>query len=85
LVELLLEFSDASIHALEHLRETISLSDLSLAVKYLKEADTIYIAGFRRSFPVASYLFYGLHRTNKRVHLIDGLAGMCSAFEGDHL
>ena len=77
-LELLSEFSDASIHSLEHLRETINRRDLSRAVRYLNKADTIYVAGFRRSFPVASYLFYALHRINKRVHIIDGLAGMRS-------
>ena len=77
-IELLTEFSDASIQSLEHLRETVNRRDLSRAVKYLSKADTIYVAGFRRSFPVASYLFYALHRNNKRVHIIDGLAGMLS-------
>lgn len=76
--DLLSEFSEASILALKHLRENINRRDLSRAVRYLDKADTIYVVGFRRSFPVAAYLYYALCRSRRRVRIIDGLAGMRS-------
>jgi DNA-binding MurR/RpiR family transcriptional regulator len=36
----------------------------------------IFVAGFRRSFPVAAYLAYMLGKAGKRAVLVDGVAGM---------
>lgn len=46
------------------------------AVGLLDKAETIYVAGVRRSFPVASYTAYALQHTRKRVVQISGLGGM---------
>ena len=42
----------------------------------LAEADTIYIAGLRRSFSVAAYLTYALSHLECRPILLDGMGGM---------
>jgi DNA-binding MurR/RpiR family transcriptional regulator len=34
------------------------------------------IMGFRRSFPVASYLAYSLQQVGKRVFFLDGVGGL---------
>ncbi len=46
------------------------------AVKLLDKAETIYVAGVRRSYPVASYTAYALQHTQKRIIQISGLGGM---------
>jgi hypothetical protein len=42
----------------------------------IDKAETVYVVGFRRSFPVASYLAYSLQQLNKRTLFIDGVAGL---------
>src|SRR5688572_27731360 len=46
------EFVEGNLLALTHLRESIDAKALSAAVKLIAQADTVYVAGFRRSFPV---------------------------------
>ncbi|GLV30291.1 sigma factor regulator FecR [Sphingobium sp. TomTYG75] len=74
--ELLSEFVQGNILALENLNHAVGSRELSEAIKMLHEAETIFIAGFRRSFPVASYLAYMLGQAGKRTVLVDGLAGL---------
>lgn len=74
--ELLREFSDSNIIALEHLKESISAAELERAVDLIVQANNVYLVGLRRSFPVAAYLAYALRHIDKPAHLIDGLAGM---------
>ena len=50
--------------------------DLAHAVKLISQADTVYVAGFRRSFPVAAYLAYSLLQVDKKTVFIDSLGGM---------
>jgi DNA-binding MurR/RpiR family transcriptional regulator len=45
-------------------------------VKLMSQADTIYVAGFRRSFPVAAYIAYSLHQVDKKTVFIDSVGGM---------
>ncbi|MBM4195475.1 MAG: MurR/RpiR family transcriptional regulator [Gammaproteobacteria bacterium] len=76
---LLQEFADNNALALEHLKSSVPRGDLEAAVHLIRQAETIFLIGLRRSFPVASYLAYALpHVENKRAWLIDGLAGMLS-------
>jgi len=70
------EFVEANLLALTHLREAIDAKALSAAVKLIAQADTVYVAGFRRSFPVAAYLAYSLHQVDKKTVFIDGIGGM---------
>lgn len=75
--ELLQEFADGNIIALEHVKESVARADLDVAVNLIRDADIVYLIGLRRSFPVAAYLAYALrHVDNKRACLIDGFAGM---------
>lgn len=81
--ELLQEFADANIIALEHLKGSIRKADLEKAVALIREAAAVYIIGLRRSFPVASYLAYALrHVDEKRAYLLDGVAGMLAEQSG---
>jgi DNA-binding MurR/RpiR family transcriptional regulator len=45
-------------------------------VRLIAEAESVYLVGLRRSFPVAAYLAYALRHADKRAYLVDGLAGM---------
>ncbi len=74
--ELLREFTQGNIAALQHLNESTRKSDLELGVRMIEEAEAVYLVGLRRSFPVAAYLAYALRHADKRAYLVDGLAGM---------
>lgn len=73
---LLHEFIEGNILALQNLGQTISEKDLAAAVKLISKASTVYVAGFRRSFPISSYLAYSLQQVGKRVLFVDGVAGL---------
>lgn len=70
------EFADSNILALEHLKSSVRKVDLERAVEMIRAANAVYLVGLRRSFPVASYLAYALRHVDKRAHLLDGVAGM---------
>jgi len=75
--ELLQEFADSNVVALQHLKQSIRRQDLEKAVALIRDADCVYLVGLRRSFPVAAYLAYALrHVDDKRAYLVDGVAGM---------
>ena len=74
--QVLAEFVEGNTLALENLAKMVSRDELARAVKLLVQAETVFIAGFRRSFAVASYLAYSLHQADKRTVLIDGIGGM---------
>ncbi|WP_326525147.1 MurR/RpiR family transcriptional regulator [Sphingomonas sp.] len=73
---LLAEFVEGNTLAIDNLLQTVSGSDMRAAVDSIRDADTIYVAGFRRSFPVASYLAYSLLQAEKRTVFVDGVAGL---------
>ncbi|MGN7159784.1 MurR/RpiR family transcriptional regulator [Sphingomonas sp. SAFR-052] len=77
--DLLAEFVESNQLALEHLLETVNAADMRAAVDLIDKADTVFVMGLRRSFPVASYLAYSLLQTGKRVVFIDGIAGLAQA------
>jgi DNA-binding MurR/RpiR family transcriptional regulator len=70
------EFVEGNTIALQNLAQTVSEDDMSRAVKMIDKAETVYVVGFRRSFPVSSYLAYSLQQVNKRTLFIDGVAGL---------
>lgn len=72
----MMEFVNGSNLALGNLPQTVSAQDLEDAIAQVASADTIYIIGYRRSFPVASYLAYSFQQTGKRTTFIDGIAGL---------
>ena len=73
---LLSEFIDGSVLALRNLNETVTAEQMKAAVQLVAKAEFIQVAGFRRSFPVASYLAYSLQQLGKRVLFIDGVGGL---------
>jgi len=70
------EFAESNIIALEHLREAVRKEDLDRSIDLMQGAHTVYMAGVRRAFPVAAYLAYSLSHVEKRAFLLDGVAGM---------
>ncbi len=74
--QVLSEFVEGNVMALQHLGETVDKASLAAAVDLIAQADTVYVAGFRRAFPVAAYLAYSLHQVDKRTVLVDSVGGM---------
>jgi len=74
--DLLAEFTEGDILALQNLRATIKRSEMTRAVRLITQASTLYVIGMRRSFPVASYLAYSCLRVGKRTVLVDGVGGL---------
>ncbi len=74
--QLLSEFAEGNILALQNLNHAISAQSLTQATGMLSEAVTVFVVGFRRSFPVAVYLTYLLAQAGKRTSLVDGIAGL---------
>ena len=70
------EFVEGNVLALQNLGKIVGRDDLAQAVKLISQAEAVYVAGFRRSFPVAAYLAYSLLQVDKRTVFIDSLGGM---------
>lgn len=73
---LLGEFVEGNILALQNLGQTVGEDEMRRAVALIADADTVHVVGFRRSFPVSSYLAYSLQQVGKKVMFIDGVAGL---------
>jgi DNA-binding MurR/RpiR family transcriptional regulator len=73
---LLSQYCAANIIALEHLQEGIDSGDLDKALGLIRSARHIYIAGQRRSLPIATYLSYTLTHVDRPTHFLDGSGGM---------
>jgi DNA-binding MurR/RpiR family transcriptional regulator len=74
--ELLGEFVEGNQLALQGLLGSVSAADMQMAVQMILEARSVHVAGYRRSFPVASYLAYSLLQAGKRTIFIDGVGGL---------
>ena len=77
--DLLAEFVEGNILALQNLLQTVSRSEIRAAVDLIAKAHTVHVVGFRRSFPVASYLVYSLLQAGKRAVFVEGVAGLAMA------
>ncbi len=75
-LDILQEFARSNAQALQQLAARAEPAMLEQAVQLLAEADTIYVAGLRRSFSVAAYLTYALSHLACRPILLDGMGGM---------
>lgn len=73
---LLSEFIEGNSLALHNLAETVSDVEFNDAVRMITQADMVFVAGFRRAFPVSSYLAYSLQQAGKRTQFVDGVGGM---------
>jgi hypothetical protein len=61
---------------LQGLLQSVSGEDMERAVQAIIDARSVYVAGYRRSFPVASYLAYSLLQAGKRTVFVDGVGGL---------
>lgn len=78
-------FSDAAEKSIGSLREKLEPAALDTAVDVLARAETIYLVGLRRSFPISSYMAYALGKLNVRSILVDAVGGLAAeqfAFAG---
>lgn len=71
-------FCDAGEKSIASLREKLDPDDLDRAVEILAGAETIYLIGLRRSFPISSYMAYAFGKLGVRSVLIDAVGGLAS-------
>lgn len=67
---------DAACAGVQALQRGIRAEDLRDAITTLAQADVLWIAGARRSFPVAAYLAYALQGLSKPVQLVSFTGAM---------
>ena len=70
------DYGVANVEAIEKLQVSVSPQKLERAVSLMDQADTIYIQGMRRAYPVAFYLWYALMKSDNNVVLLDDHGGM---------
>jgi DNA-binding MurR/RpiR family transcriptional regulator len=68
--------ADAAVTSIARLRVTIDPAKLEQAVDILTKADTIFVVGARRVFPVTTYLAYALAKMGVRCALVDHIGQM---------
>ena len=71
-------FGDAAEKSIIALREKLDPAALDRAVEILAKAETIYLIGLRRSFPISSYMAYAFGKLGVRNILIDAVAGLAA-------
>jgi DNA-binding MurR/RpiR family transcriptional regulator len=71
-------FLDAATRSLTDFRAKLDPEALDAAVAALSTAETVYLIGLRRSFPIAAYMAYAMGKLGIRNILVDGLAGLGS-------
>jgi DNA-binding MurR/RpiR family transcriptional regulator len=69
-------FSEASERSIADLRTKLDPAQLEQAVNLLADANTIYLLGLRRSFPITSYMSYAFGKLGVRNMLIDAVGGL---------
>ena len=77
--DLLAEFVEGNTLALNNLLQTVGGEEMRAAVNAIASANAVHVVGYRRSFPVASYLVYSLLQAGKRTIFIDGVGGLAMA------
>jgi DNA-binding MurR/RpiR family transcriptional regulator len=71
-------FSEAALKSISDLSGRIEAKTLDKVVAKLAGAQTIYLIGLRRSFPISSYMAYAFGKLGIRHVLVDGLGGLAS-------
>jgi DNA-binding MurR/RpiR family transcriptional regulator len=71
-------FLSSAERSLAEARHAIEPEKLDASVALLAAAETIYLVGLRRSFPIAAYMGYALGKLGVRSLLVDGLAGLAA-------
>jgi DNA-binding MurR/RpiR family transcriptional regulator len=74
--EIAAEFLGGAVAGMQELANSLDARALDRAVDLLAATDSIWVAGTRRSFPVAAYLDYALQHTDKRIQLVTALGSM---------
>ncbi len=69
-------FSEASRKSISDLRQNINPQQLDQAIDMLAEAETIYLVGLRRSFPITSYMAYAFGKLGIKSRLVDAVGGL---------
>jgi DNA-binding MurR/RpiR family transcriptional regulator len=69
-------FLEAAEQSVERFREKVDHDAIERAVDLMAKAETIYLIGLRRSFPITSYMSYALGKLGIRNILVDAVAGM---------
>lgn len=72
---LLAGFCDAAERSVGSLRERIDARQIEAAVAFLARAETIYLIGQRRSFPVTSYMSYAFGKLGVKTVLVGSAQG----------
>ena len=67
---------DGSIGSLQRLGTEARAKSVVEFASAIDKAGAVYLAGVRRSFPVAAYFAYGLGKAGKRAIVVDGVGGM---------
>ena len=71
-------FCEASARSIAALEEKLDPGDLDRAVERLAAAETIYLIGLRRSYPIASYMAYAFGKLGVRAILVDSVGGLAA-------
>ena len=71
-------FSEAAEKSLADLREKLDAAKLEAAVDALAHAETIFLIGLRRSFPITTYMSYAFGKLGIRNHLIGAMGGLAA-------
>lgn len=80
---LLLEgFAEAASRSVADFRAKADPAAVEAAVDLLAGAETIYLVGLRRSFPITVYMAYAMGKLGVRNILIDGVAGLAAEQSG---
>ena len=69
-------FTEAAEKSINALQEKLEPEKLDQAVEILARAETIYLLGLRRSFPISSYMSYAFGKLSIRNVLIDAIGGL---------
>jgi DNA-binding MurR/RpiR family transcriptional regulator len=77
---LLAEFVEAGRASLEALAKSVDEAALATAVQALAGSETVHVVGFRRAFPVASYLVYVFEKMHVPAMLHDGVGKLDHRF-----
>jgi DNA-binding MurR/RpiR family transcriptional regulator len=69
-------FSEAAQKSITELREKLDTKALEQAAEILAKADTIYLVGLRRSYPISTYMAYAFGKLGVRNVLVDAMGGL---------
>jgi DNA-binding MurR/RpiR family transcriptional regulator len=69
-------FSQAAIRSIERFNKRINLETFEEAVRILARAETIYLIGLRRSYPIVSYMSYALGTLGARTVVVGSPNGI---------